>query len=352
MGQKIKLLIVDDSALIRKILVDGLGSDPNIEVVGTAHDPFEARDKIVHLKPDVLTLDLEMPRMDGLEFLQRLMPQYPLPVVIVSALAEKGQKLALDCLAAGAIDFVTKPRGNYKYTTKQMLLELKTKIKIASTVNVSHYKFDPMKKTTPIKPRGILGKTTDKMIIIGASTGGTEAIKKVLTNLPPDIPGIVIVQHMPPGYTTTFANQLNDLCPITVKEAEDGDRIITGRALISPGDKHTQILRIGGQYRVQVKAGEPICGHCPSVEALMLSAAECAGHNAIGIILTGMGKDGAGGLKAMRATGARTVGQNEESCVVFGMPKEAYRIGAVEKLVHIDQMAAAIIYLVNQSFNK
>ena len=342
MNPPIRVLIVDDSALVRQILTKGLSMDPGIEVIGTAHDPFDARDKIVSMKPDVLTLDVEMPRMDGLEFIRRLIPQYPIPVVMVSSLTERGHDITLNALAAGAIDFVTKPKSDLQNALPAMIMELRTKVKIASMATVRS-RPRPAPRPVAAASDGVLGHTTDKLVVIGASTGGTEAITLVLRDLPPNSPGILIVQHMPPGFTTTFAKQLNDISRLTVKEAEDGDRVMTGQVLLAPGAKHMEVLRSGGQYRVSVRPGDPVCGHCPSVEVLMQSAARYAGPNATGVILTGMGKDGASGLKAMRDAGSRTIGQDESSCIVYGMPKEAARLGAVETTVSIEQVGAAIL---------
>jgi two-component system chemotaxis response regulator CheB len=339
----IRLLIVDDSALVRNILAQGLGSDPGIEVVGTASDPYVARDKILELKPDVLTLDVEMPRMDGVEFLRKLMPQYPLPIVMVSALTEKGKSITLDALAAGAVDFVTKPKSDVARGLNDMLLELCTKVKIASTANVSHWKH---KKDELLSSGGIVSQTsralaesTDKVIAIGASTGGTEAIKDVITRFPSTMPGVVIVQHMPAGFTKMFSERMNSLCQMEAKEAENNDRVIPGRVLIAPGGKQLRVIRSGGIYKVELSTEGNVCGHCPSVEVMMQSVAKHVGSNAVGVMLTGMGADGADGMKAMRDAGARTVAQDEATCVVFGMPNEAYKRGGAEKLSPLPKIA-------------
>ncbi len=344
MTKKIKVLVVDDSALVREILSKGLSSDSGIEVVGSAIDPYSARDKIVELKPDVLTLDVEMPRMNGVEFLRKLMPQYPIPVVMVSALTEKGAKITLDALEAGAIDFVAKPKSNVARGLNLMLMELCVKIKIASTVNVSHWKY----KKTELLKRQIpvfddLKETTDKIIAIGASTGGTEAIKRVISGFPVVTPGVVIVQHMPEKFTTTFAERLNSICSMEVKEAEEGDRIRSGRVLIAPGNQHMEVYRSGGRYKVTLSSGEIVSGHRPSVNVLMHSVSECAGENSVGIILTGMGEDGSEGLLAMREKGARTFGQDEKTSIVFGMPKRAYEKGGVELLLALDNISEAVL---------
>lgn len=348
--KKIRVLVIDDSALIRETLTNGLNRDPGIEVIGTAADPYVARDKIVKYKPDVLTLDVEMPRMDGVEFLRKLMPQYPLPVVMVSALTEKGAKITLDALEAGAVDFVEKPKSNVIHGLKAMLLELRTKIKIASTANVSFWKHkrQDLVKDNKILNGTALTKTTNKVIAIGASTGGTEAIKKVITNLPVTTPGIVVVQHMPAGFTRSFAERMNSNAQMEVKEAENNDRIITGRILIAPGGKHMQVRRSGGTYKVKVAPGDTVSGHCPSVDVLMQSTAENVGINSVGIILTGMGQDGAEGMLAMRKNGARTIAQDEATSVVFGMPRKAYENGGAEYLVPVHDIAKKLISILEE----
>lgn len=345
----IRVLVVDDSALVRDILDRGLSMDPAIDVVATAADPFIARDKIVQLKPDVLTLDVEMPRMDGVEFLRRLMPQYPLPVVMVSSLTQKGKKITLDSLEAGAIDFVPKPTSNITHGLNTMLTELRTKIKIASTANVSHWR---NKKTTV--PAGIiagsrsLAESTDKVLAIGASTGGTEAIRRVVTRFPATMPGVVIAQHMPAGFTKSFADRLNGLCKMEVKEAVSGERVMPGRIFIAPGDYHMTVVRSGGHYKVKCDQEEKVNGHRPSVDVLMNSVAQNVGANAVGVMLTGMGRDGSEGMLAMQKMGAKNVAQDEASSVVFGMPKEAYERGGAERLLHLDEIAPAVMELLSE----
>ena len=347
MSRKIRVLVVDDMAMVREILAKGLSMDPMIEVVATAADPFVARDRIIEFKPDVMTLDVEMPKMDGVDFLRRLMPQFPIPVVMVSSLTERGKQITLDALQAGAIDFVAKPKTDLARGLNSMLVELRTKIKIASTANVSHWKkqrqeggsIAPVARTRTTS----LAESTDKIIAIGASTGGTEAIKEVITRFPVATPGVVIVQHMPAGFTKLFSERLNTLCQMEVKEAENDDRVMPGRILIAPGGLHMTLVRSGGVYRVQVKPGDTVNGHCPSVEVLMRSVAEYAGANSVGVMLTGMGGDGADGIKAMRDAGARTFAQDEASCVVFGMPKVAWERGGVEKLVPLKEMADVVL---------
>lgn len=345
MEKKIRVLVVDDSAMIRGILADGLGKDPGIEVVGVAADPYIARDKIVELKPDVLTLDVEMPRMDGLDFLRKLMAQFPLPVVMVSALTERGKRITIEALEAGAVDFVSKPKADVARGLNEMMIELRTKVKLAASANVSHYKTRRDAPAKTLVAPGALAETTDKIIVIGASAGGTEAIKDVITRFPATTPGIVIVQHMPAGFTKMFAERLNSLCQMYVKEAADGDRVMPGAILVAPGSYQMSVVRSGGVYRVKCQPGEKVCGHCPSVEHLMLSAAQCAGSNAVGVMLTGMGHDGAGGMKAMRDAGARTIAQNEESCVVFGMPRAAISAGGVEYVMHLDDIPGKVLNL-------
>lgn len=349
----IKVLVVDDSALIRQVLTQGLNMDAGIQVVGAAADPFMARDMIVNLKPDVLTLDVEMPRMDGVEFLRRLMPQFPMPVVMVSALTEKGKEITLGALDAGAVDFVTKPKSDIKDGLNLLMRELRTKIKIASTVDVSHWKNRriPPKRTVEGISVKALAESTDKVIAIGASTGGTEALRTILEALPANAPGIVVVQHMPPGFTQMFAQRLNKTSAMIVKEAEDGDRVHNGVCLIAPGDRHMQVRRRGGIYSVSCEGTEPVGNHCPSVEVLFQSVAQHVGRNAIGVMLTGMGRDGHTGMLAMRKAGAYNIGQDEDSCVVYGMPKEAYSIGAVNQVVHLNDIADWIMRAVRKKIN-
>lgn len=349
MKNKIKVLVIDDSALVRQILTKGLAADQGIEVVGSAADPYIARDKIVELQPDVLTLDVEMPRMDGVEFLRRLMPQYPLPVVMVSSLTQKGKQITMDSLEAGAVDFVSKPTTNVAHGLNAMLMELRAKVKIASTANVSHWKSKRPLAAARGKVVGTtaLAESTDKVIAIGASTGGTEAIKQVITLFSVSMPGVVIVQHMPAGFTKMFSDRLNQLCAMEVKEAENGDRVMPGRILIAPGGKHMRVIRSGGIYQVTCEAGENVSGHCPSVDVLMHSVAKHVGANAIGVMLTGMGSDGADGMLAMHKAGARNIAQDEATSVVFGMPNVAFERGGAEKLVPLPNIASTVANLLN-----
>jgi two-component system chemotaxis response regulator CheB len=346
---KVRVLVVDDSALVREILSRGLATDPAIEVVGTASDPYAARDKIVQLRPDVLTLDVEMPKMDGVEFLRKLMPQFPLPVLMVSALTQRGKQITFEALEAGAVDFVTKPSTDVARGLSEMIRELREKVKAVARADVSHWKRKQGEPAAPKVHRPIksmaLAESTDKVIAIGASTGGTEAIRKIIRTLPGDTPGVVIVQHMPAGFTKMFAERLNEQSAMEVREAQSGDRVMTGRVLIAPGDYHMELKRSGGIYQVQCDSGEKVCGHRPSVEVLFKSVAKYAGRNSIGVMLTGMGADGADGMVAMRESGARTIAQDEASCVVFGMPKEAYARGGAEKLVPLDNIADELMRL-------
>lgn len=342
MNKPIRVLVVDDSALVRTILKEGLDADPDIEVVGTAGDPYQARDKILALHPDVMTLDVEMPRMDGVEFLRRLMPQYPLPVIMVSVLTESGKQVTMDALEAGAVDIVCKPKADVARGLKTMMAELRLKVRAASMAKVQVRKRGAGEPARGPITRS-LAESTDKVVAIGASTGGTEAIREIVTRLPAVFPGIVIVQHMPAGFTRTFAMRLDSLCAMSVKEAEDGDRIMPGRILIAPGGMHLQVRRLGGLYKAVVEEGRPINGHCPSVEALFDSVAVHVGANAVGVMLTGMGADGADAMRRMREAGARCFAQDEASSVVFGMPREAHVRGGAERLVPLSQIADILV---------
>lgn len=347
---KIKVLVVDDSALVRDILSRGLAMDHRIEVVGTASDPFIARDKIIQLKPDVLTLDVEMPRMDGVEFLRRLMPQYPLPVVMVSALTRRGAAITLAALEAGAVEVVAKPGSDIARGLNEMLDDLREKVKIAAAVNVSAWKKN---QRTSLKPAKIdshsLAESTDKVIAIGASTGGTQAIRRIVQSFPAAMPGVVVVQHMPANFTRHFAESLDSVSRMEVIEAKTGDRVMPGRVLIAPGGLHMSVRRSGGIYQVDCRKGENVNGHCPSVEVLLQSVAKYVGANAIGVMLTGMGGDGAEGMLAMRRAGARTLAQDEATSVVFGMPKVAYQLGGAEALVPLGGIPARIMNLLQKN---
>lgn len=338
-------MVVDDSAIVRKVFTEELSREKGIEVVGTAPDPYIARDKIVRLKPDVVTLDIEMPRMDGITFLKKLMKYYPLPVVVVSSLTTKGSKLALEALSLGALEVISKPSSSY--SVGDMSVQLADKIRAVAGARVVKLGMDEKDEgATPRTATKAMAVTTNKIIAIGASTGGTEALKNILIQMPSNAPGVVVVQHMPAKFTSSFSERLNSLCAMEVKEAEDEDSIINGRVLIAPGNYHMILRRSGARYHVRVKQGPMVHHQRPSVDVLFKSVAEYAGENALGIILTGMGSDGADGLLRMRQAGARTIAQDENSCVVFGMPKEAIKLGAAEKVIplrNISQMALEMI---------
>ena len=337
----VRVLIVDDSASVRQILARELGRDPEIEIVGTAGDPYIARDKILSEKPDVLTLDIEMPRMDGITFLRKLMIYHPMPVIVLSSLAAHGTRVALDALEYGAIEIFAKPACDVENGLAVSMQRLAHAVKAAGRVRVKSaaplaHDHVVVKNTTP----SVL-HTTDKVIAIGASTGGTEALKTVLTRMPPDCPAILVVIHMPEGFTNRYAERLNAICNIEVHEAADGDWLHAGVALIARGDSQLILTRSGARYRVRVQKGPAVCQHRPSVEVLFQSAAQAAGPNAMGVIMTGMGADGANGLLKMRQAGAYTVAQNEESCVVFGMPKEAIELGGAVDVLPLDEIPGA-----------
>ena len=341
----IRVLIVDDSAIVRKIFSKELSKFPDIEVVGTAPDPYVARDKIVKLEPDVITLDIEMPRMDGLTFLKKLMRYYPLPVIIVSSLTPRGGKLTLEAMDIGAVEVIAKPGGSY--TVGNMSNQLADKIRAASEVKiVKKDSENQIVSSTVSKPMRALTKTSNKVIAIGASTGGTEALKDVLSRMPSNSPGIVVVQHMPAKFTTAFAERLNGICQVTVREARDNDTVNPGTALIAPGNYHMILRRSGAKYYVQIKTGPMVHHQRPAVDVLFKSTAQYAGPNSIGVILTGMGADGAEGLLKMKQAGAKTIAQDEKTCVVFGMPKEAIKMGAVDKVVPLDRVAQEIVRMV------
>ncbi|KXJ32986.1 MULTISPECIES: chemotaxis response regulator protein-glutamate methylesterase [Pseudomonas] len=349
---KIKVLIVDDSAVVRQVLAQSLALDPGIEVVGVAADPVFAMDKMRKQWPDVLVLDVEMPRMDGITFLKKLMSERPTPVVICSTLTEKGAATTLQAMAAGAVSIVTKPQANLKQFLQGSTEDLVHAIKAAARANLKRLApraapvvAAPKLSADVILPAGgtAMARTTERLVALGTSTGGTQALEAVLTSLPRVCPGIVVVQHMPERFTAAFAERLDRLCDLEVREARHGDRVTPGRVLIAPGGRHMLLKRSGAQYHVDVVDGPPVSRHRPSVDVLFRSVARAAGSNALGIIMTGMGDDGARGLKELREAGGRTLGQDEDSCVVYGMPKEAMKLGAVEQEIGLNQIAAAIL---------
>jgi two-component system chemotaxis response regulator CheB len=357
--RRVRVLIVDDSASVRQTLTDILGADPGIEVIGAAADPFAAARRIQQDIPDVITLDVEMPRMDGITFLRKLMAQRPIPVVMCSTLTEQGTATLMQALEAGAVDVILKPRVDTKQFLQESSVRICDAVKAAARADLSRLpgraahaaasRAPPSKKLTadamlpPPVSRKAMARTTETIVCIGASTGGTESLKVVLQALPVDCPGIVIVQHMPENFTKAFAQRLDSLCRVEVKEAADGDTVLRGRVLIAPGNRHTLLHRSGARYYVTVKDGPLVSRHRPSVDVLFRSAAQYAGCNATGIIMTGMGDDGAHGLLEMRTAGALTIAQDEATSVVFGMPKEAIQLGAADKVLPLQMLAAQII---------
>jgi two-component system chemotaxis response regulator CheB len=337
----IKVLVVDDSALVRKILSEELAKYGDLEVVGSAVDPFAARDKIARLKPDVITLDLEMPRMDGLTFLSKLMTYYPIPTVVVSSLAPENSENALKALGLGAVEVLCKPGS--AFSTPDIAEQLVRAVRSAARVKVKKPDLQPKPDAAPAPLAGMLSRTTQKVLGIGASTGGTQALEILLRSLPSQTPGIAIVQHMPPFFTSTFAQRLDSICDIEVREAKDEDFLAPGLALIAPGGRHLQVQRSGAYYQVRVKEGPPVHHQKPSVDVLFNSLAGAAGPNAVGVLLTGMGSDGAAGLKAMRDKGAYTIAQDEKSSVVWGMPGEAVKMGAACEVSGLMEMHSSIM---------
>jgi two-component system chemotaxis response regulator CheB len=346
---KTKVVVVDDSALVRSILTEIINRQADMECIGAAADPLVAREMIRNLNPDVITLDVEMPRMDGLDFLSRLMRLRPMPVVMVSTLTERGADVTLKALELGAVDFVAKPKIGVADGIRQLAQDITDKIRIAAKAHIRRAPPPPAPGAAapaPVKAvtMASLGRaSTEKLIFIGASTGGTEATKDVLINLPADSPAVVITQHMPAGFTRSYAARLDGLCKIRVKEAQDGERILPGHGYIAPGGLHLTVERSGANYIARVQDGEPVNRHKPSVEALFLSAAKVVGPNAIGIMLTGMGADGAKAMKVMKDAGAYNYCQDEASCVVFGMPREAIAAGAADEVLPLNQIAAKVL---------
>lgn len=364
-GKRIRVLVVDDSPLFREILSRGISTDRDLVVVDTANDPFDARDKILRHKPDVMTCDIQMPRMDGIEFIRQLLPQYPIPVIVISTVSGA----VFDAMSAGAVDFIVKPSSGSPDGVRDFLYELIYKIKVAATAKIAGNRTACIRnagdkaasgKTAGGRGTGSIiagdrvvahaggfdGYSTDEdsgmIIAVGASTGGTEAISRIISQLPANMPGIVIVQHIPPVFSRMFAQRLNTASSLEVKEAENGDHVEPGKVLIAPGDKHMRVKKAGGRYKVECFDGDKVNGHCPSVDVLFESVAKTAGKNAVGIILTGMGYDGAKGLLEMKKSGAKTIGQDEASSVVYGMPKVAFNIGAVDKQVPLDRVVPTL----------
>lgn len=353
MANRIKVLIVDDSAVVRQVNRETLEREPDIEVIGVAADPLYALDKMKQQWPDVLVIDIEMPRMDGLTFLKKIMAERPTPTIVCSSLAEQGASATIDALAAGALAIITKPKGGVKQFLQDAGNDLVSAVRAAARANMRHVNrvalaptpkltADVMMAAQSASARA-MATTTDRVVAIGTSTGGTQALEAVLTQLPNVGSGIVIVQHMPEKFTAMFAERLNDLCKLEVREAQNGDRVISGCALIAPGGRHMMLRRSGAQYYVEVADGPLVNRHKPSVDVLFRSVAQIAGRNALGVIMTGMGDDGARGMKEMHDAGATTVAEDESTCVVFGMPKEAIKLGGVDRIVPLDAIPAEII---------
>jgi len=353
--KKIKVLIVDDSALVRKVMAEILSSDKDIEVIGQARDPIYALEKIKQQQPDVITLDIEMPRMDGVTFLKKIMAENPIPVVICSSLAEQGAKTTLEAMKSGAVEIITKPKLGLKGFLEESVLEVTTAVKAAARARVRKRKavsLDLQPKNTAdvilSKTTRAMTETTEKVIAIGASTGGTQALRDVLARMPAVSPGILIVQHMPEKFTTAFAGHLNEISALDVSEAKKGDRVMPGKVLIAPGGKHMLLKRSGAMYHVDVIEGPPVSRHRPSVDVLFRSVARFAGSNAVGCLMTGMGDDGAQGLLEMKQAGAITYAQDEQSSVVFGMPQEAWKRGAARELISLDKIPEVLINACNE----
>ena len=355
MNKKIKVMVVDDSAVVRQVAKEVLGKDPDIDVIGAASDPLFALEAMKKNWPDVIVLDVEMPRMDGITFLKKIMAEHPTPVVICSTLTEKGASTTMEAMAAGAVNIITKPKMGLKQFLEDSSSDMLSAVKAAALANVRRLSPSGASLAPPPKlstdamlaakaaSTTAMAATTDRIVAIGTSTGGTQALEAVLTKLPAVCTGMVIVQHMPEKFTAMFAQRLNGLCQVEVKEAQNGDRVTAGRALIAPGGKHMMLKRSGAQYYVEVAGGPLVDRHKPSVDVLFRSVAQVAGKNALGVIMTGMGDDGARGMKEMHTAGAQTVAEDESTCVVFGMPKEAIKLGGVEKIVPLDRIAQEII---------
>ncbi len=351
MKKKIKVLIIDDSAVVRQTLKEVLSTDPGIKVIGAANDPFIAAQKIQQEIPDVITLDVEMPKMDGITFLRKIMSQHPIPVVMCSSLTPQGCETTLKALEYGAVDIIEKPRLGAKKFLEESKIQICDAVKAAASAKVKPISVSTLKTPSKLTADAVIAKpkvnamirTTEKIVVVGASTGGTEALRLFLESLPHDAPGTVIVQHMPEHFTAAFAKRLNEICQVSVKEAVDGDTVVPGRALIAPGNRHTLLQRSGAQYYVAVKDGPLVCHHRPSVNVLFRTAARYAGKNAIGVIMTGMGDDGAKGLLEMKQAGAYTIAQDEASSVVFGMPKEAIKLKAVDDILALNEIVTHVL---------
>ncbi|MBF0279440.1 MAG: chemotaxis response regulator protein-glutamate methylesterase [SAR324 cluster bacterium] len=351
--KKIRVLVVDDSAIVRQTLEELLSSDPEIEIMATASDPLVAAKKIQMEIPDVITLDVEMPRMDGITFLRKIMSQHPIPVVMCSSLTDKGSETALKALEYGAVDIIHKPRLGTKKYLEEARIQVCDAVKAAALAGSK--RIMPVRKHVKVAPKlsadamiskatpSAMVQTTEKIVVVGASTGGTEALRVFLEALPSDTPGIVIVQHMPENFTAAFSSRLNDICRVTVKEAADNDSVVRGRALIAPGNRHTLLKRSGARYYVEVKDGPLVSRHRPSVDVLFRSTSRYAGKNAVGVIMTGMGDDGAKGMLEMKNSGALTFAQDEATCVVFGMPKEAIKLGGVDRIFPLEALAGEVM---------
>lgn len=344
------MLVVDDSAIVRRLLTDTISAEADMEVVGSAPDPFIARDKILSLQPDVLTLDIEMPRMNGLTFLKKLMIYRPMPVIVISSLSQASCEISMEALRCGAVDVMGKPDGPYSVGDLRSALASKLRAAVHARIRKPAVKIAPSQPITHLATPFLQHSFAENAVLaIGASTGGTEAIREVLEALPASVPGIVIAQHIPPVFSAAFANRLNRLCALDVKEAQNGDEVLPGRAFVAPGNFHMILRRTSNRYRIEIQDGPMVCYQRPSVDVLFSSVAEAAGNKATGILLTGMGSDGAQGLLRMRQAGAKTIAQDEESCIVYGMPREAAKLGAAERILPLSLIANAILHQTSAS---